>query len=163
MKRHGVFTFILVFIFLMTSSVFANGETVNGNDFSIVSTIFKLIFYLICFGIVIFLAHYSSKLIAQKTSNLTKANNMKILDTLIIDKNNKISIVKIFDTYQVIGVNNNQMIIIDKFNSQDVILHDMSKTKSIKDFQGYLEKFNSLRKNKQNSINTSSSDNKSDD
>ena len=108
---------------------------------SVILALFKVILYFLSFLLVIFFAFYFTKLIAKKTSNMTKSNNMKVLDFITISSNSKILIVDIIDNIYVLSINNNQVTVIDKLTKDDIDI-DIDSLKvhfEQKSFNNYLE------------------------
>ena len=120
MKR----TFITTILFISVSlPAYGDGFLSNSNSIS------NSIFALFSFALVLALAYFTTKFLSKKMTNYNKSEKMNIVDTISIDNNNKISIVKILEEYYVISINNNGINLIDKLDTVEILLNDDSKNK----------------------------------
>lgn len=105
--------------------VYASGENTGINYISYFGS---LIFFLIIFAGVVFLALYTTKFIAKKTNNLGRGKNLNILEIINLSGQVKIVTVKIYKKIYILSISNNHTSVIDKLDPEDLDL----------DFEDYL-------------------------
>lgn len=137
-------TIILTIILFISVSL-----PVYGDGFSN-SSLKSSIFALFSFALVLVLAYFTTKFLSKNISKLNKSKNMKVLDIISIDNNNKIALVEILDVCYIISISNTGINVIDKLNNFENldILEDNEKNKinSINKFESVLKSFSSLNK-----------------
>ena len=116
-----------------------NSISYTQNDGSVTLSFIKVIIYFISFLLVVFLAFYFTKLIAKKTSCMTKSNNIQVLDFVSLSSNIKIAIVNIIDNIYILSINNNEVIVIDKLSKDDVNIANFITNSNQKSFNNYFE------------------------
>lgn len=106
--------------------------------------LFQLIFLIVVFVIVIFLAYYSTKFIAGAKMKTMKNSNMKIIETISVGFNN-LHILNINDKYYLISSSREGIKYLTELNKDDIIISDKNfNSKSLENnFKSYLEKFKS--------------------
>jgi flagellar biogenesis protein FliO len=122
------------------------------NDDSIALSLFKIILYFIVFLLVIVLAFYFTKLVAKKTSYMTKSNNIQILDFIALSSNSKIAIVNIIDNIYILSINNNEVTVIDKLSKEDANITNLKVNSEQKSFNNYLEDIFAATKKLKNKV-----------
>ncbi len=85
-----------------------------------VAEIFKYIFFLLSFVIVIFLAFFFTKYIARKSNFLNKSKHIKIIEVISLGSNTKIIIMEILEAYYIVYDNNSHSLLLDKIDKEDV-------------------------------------------
>lgn len=82
--------------------------------------IFKYIFFLLSFIIVIFLAFFFTKYIARKTNLLNKSKHIKIIEIISLGNNTRIIIMEILEAYYIVYDNSSHLLLLDKISKEDV-------------------------------------------
>lgn len=107
--------FIPIIMLLMCNIVYAEDM-----DYNIGKSIFKMLFYTVVFLLVIIIAIYGTRFIAKNSKKLVNSKYIKIVDVLNLDVNTKIAIIEINDYLYVFAINNNSIVVIDKFPKDDL-------------------------------------------
>lgn len=107
-----------------------------------------LFYYVIGFSLILVLAHYVTKFIAKKSNNIISAKNIKIIQNIRLDKNNRIMIIMIYSKLFILGISNNNINLIDKFDyeTNESNIYDTEKDKS-SNFEQYLKSCNYTKTN----------------
>jgi len=113
------------------------------------SKIIQTVVYLSSFIIVIFLAASFTKFIAKKSETLGKIKDIKIIQSISLGKNTRISIIEIWDVYYIIYDNGSHIEILDKYKDEDI--GDFLKNLETEQKQ-FDDKFKNLLKLKENMI-----------
>lgn len=107
------------------------------------SEIIKTVVYLGSFIIVIILASSFTKFIAKKSETLGKIKNIKVIQSIPLNKNTRIYIIEIWKVYYIIYDNGSHIEILDKYKNEDAVafLRDLEvEQKQIDDkFKNLLE------------------------
>lgn len=122
-----IFFTILVLINL---PVYAEGY----EDISLVKIILQLIFYIIIFGLVVFLSLYGTKLIAKNFRGIRSSKYIELLDLMNIPGGGKIVITKINKKVYILLTTNTSSNIIDIVDEVDFCYENES-------FDNYLNKY----------------------
>lgn len=125
-KRLKKFFISVVYIFLISENIYANAEGASGINY--ISYFGNLLFFLIIFALIIFLALYVTKFISRKTNSMGKGKNLIVLDFVNLSGNVKLVTVKIYKKIYILSIANNHTTVVDKLNEEDL---DM-------DFEDYL-------------------------
>lgn len=142
--------FLSLFLPVAYGSSFVNYENNSGSTLII---ILKIVFYLIAFFSVIFLAYYFTKIIANKSQNMIKTNNMEIIDIIRVGSSVQILMVRILNSIYILGINNNNILLIDKKLCESIEINERPVDLSTNKFNSYLEKFLPLFIEKQDKEN----------
>ncbi|AFS78595.1 putative flagellar protein [Gottschalkia acidurici 9a] len=110
-----------------------------------------MILFLAIFIGIILLALYSTKFIAKKTNNLSRSNNMQVLDFINIGANTKIVIIKIYDNVYILSMGNNYTTFIDKLKEDDlgedfqsILNKSLYQNNNNQDFKQHMDKFKKI-------------------
>lgn len=119
-------------------------------DSSITSDIFSVVFTVISFIIILVLAYFTTKFVANSSNKLNKGKNMKIIDILNLGNNKKIMLVKIIDKIYILGINNGGIDVIDTIHENKVIEKLESEPNSKPVFENHLfNKLSTLKSSKE--------------
>ncbi|MBS4536039.1 flagellar biosynthetic protein FliO [Clostridium sp. D2Q-14] len=106
---------------------------------NMIGNIFRMIFAIFVFLIILALAYFTSRFIAKSNTKLNNGRNMIMLDALNLGNNKKIIMVKIIDDIYILGVSNSQVNIIDKLDS-DISIENLTKEIDTKpNFENFLK------------------------
>jgi flagellar protein FliO/FliZ len=112
---------------LKTNVVYAYANAESSNEgVSFFSSLMKFIGFLIIFGAVIFLAYYTTRLIANRSNQSMKGGNMEVLDFMSLGTTAKIMMVKIERYVYVIAVSGGNITSIDRLEYEDLDLEEKS-------------------------------------
>ncbi|WP_041701676.1 flagellar biosynthetic protein FliO [Gottschalkia acidurici] len=135
-------------------SVLLSGYTYaynEGGKTSYFSYFLSMILFLAIFIGIILLALYSTKFIAKKTNNLSRSNNMQVLDFINIGANTKIVIIKIYDNVYILSMGNNYTTFIDKLKEDDlgedfqsILNKSLYQNNNNQDFKQHMDKFKKI-------------------
>ncbi|NLV77567.1 MAG: FliO/MopB family protein [Tissierellia bacterium] len=125
-----IFIIISIIMLLVCNIVYAEDV-----DYNIGKSIFKMLFSTIAFILVIILAIYGTRFIAKNSKKFVNSKYMRIVDILNLDVNTKIAMVEINNYLYVFAINNNTIIMIDKFPKENLII------KADGDFDEQLKKY----------------------
>ena len=103
--------------FIISNVTYAAGEV---NDINLLSYFGNLMFFLIIFAFIVFLALYLTKFIAKKTNYLGRSKNLTILEFMNISANVKIVTVKIYKRVCILSISNGHTTVIDKLDEEDL-------------------------------------------
>ena len=126
-----------------------SNAAVENNGINLISYFGNLIFFLIIFAGIVFLALYLTKFIAKKTNYLGRSKNLTILDFINVNANVKIVTVKIYKKVYILSMTNTHTTVIDKLDEEDLDLNFedylnqnlMNSQTDLKDqFDGFKEK-----------------------
>lgn len=135
-----VASFVVIFI---SVALPAYGDGFTTQD------LYKWVFSLFSFGIVLALAYFTSKYLSKKVNKMNNNSNMNVTDYFNIDNNNKIVVVKILDKKYVLAINNNSTTLIDKYDSfEEIHQEDEIIKKDKKLFENILSSVSYSNKNK---------------
>lgn len=104
------------------------------------NTSFLLFYYIIGFCFILFLAYYVTKFIAKRTNSVISEKNVRIIQNIRLDKNNRITIVIIYSKLYVLGISNNNISVLDKFDIKAKESSDTEKTE-YNNFEQYLNSY----------------------
>ncbi|MBS4539858.1 flagellar biosynthetic protein FliO [Clostridium sp. D2Q-11] len=123
---------------------------VLANDSNIPGDIFKTLFAIFSFFIILILAYYTSKFIASNGRKLNNGRNMEIIDILNLGNNKRIMMVKIIDKIYILGSNNSGFNMIDTIEDETTIKKIIDPQEDKPGFENFLkDKLTSFNKNKQ--------------
>lgn len=71
--------------------------------------IFQIVWFILVFCTIIFLAYFSAKFISRKTMNYAKTNNLEIIDHIVIGRDKYLYIVRVCNKYILISVTGNSI------------------------------------------------------
>ena len=103
--------------FIISNVTYAAGEV---NDINLLSYFGNLMFFLIIFAFIVFLALYLTKFIAKKTNYLGRSKNLTILDFINVNANVRIITVKIYKKVYILSISNGHTTVIDKLDEEDL-------------------------------------------
>lgn len=112
--------------------------------------IFKIIFAILLFLIILALAYFTSKFVAKNSTKLNNGKNMEIIDVLNLGNNKKIIMVKIIDKIYVLGISNTEINTIDTFDSEGSIEKLIKDTNYKPNFESFLKDKLTVLKAKKN-------------
>lgn len=110
-------------------------------DVSLANIIFKLVFYLLAMGLVIFLTLYGTKIIGKGLRGFGTSKYISILDIINLPGGSKIVITKIGEKVYILSTNSTNTSVIDIFNEDEFIIKD-------EHFDNYLNKYLDKGKNR---------------
>lgn len=117
LKKYTMFTANVVSAFVISNNTYAEGED---NGINLISYFGNLIFFLIIFAGIVFLALYLTKFIAKKTNYLGRSKNLTILEFMNVSANVKIMTVKIYKKVYILSISNGHTTVIDKLDEEDL-------------------------------------------
>lgn len=137
---------LLIFFLAVNNDIVNKGYNWSGT----MSTIGRLLYYLIVSGIVIFFAYYCTKLIASSRFNKgNKLNsNIKILESISVGIQGSIQLVKIGEKYILIAVTKEKISFLTEVNEDQLNIVEKDETQIVVPFEKYMQKF--IHKNKSN-------------
>ena len=97
-----------------------SNAAVENNGINLLSYFGNLIFFLIIFAGIVFLALYLTKFIAKKTNYLGRSKNLTILEFMNVSANVKIMTVKIYKKVYILSISNGHTTVIDKLDEEDL-------------------------------------------
>ncbi|WIV13948.1 flagellar biosynthetic protein FliO [Proteiniborus sp. MB09-C3] len=103
--------------------------------------IVKTTIYLGSFIIVIFLAFFFTKYIARKSSSLSRSKNIKIIEAISLGNNTRVFVIEIFEVIYIIYDNNSHLLLLDKFNKEDMNTQFMDSGTEKAEINSVVEKF----------------------
>lgn len=141
-----------MFIFMISKNTYAVGESSGINYFSY---FLNLIFFIVVFIGIVFLAIYSTKIIAKRTNYLGRGRNFTVLDSINLGGNIKIVTIKMYNKVYILSISNTTTTLIDKLDEEDVDISldsylNQNSDNSQHDFSEYIDYFKEKisRKNK---------------
>ena len=107
-----------------------------------VHDVIQLFVLCIIFVIVLFMAYFAARLVGGFQTNVQAKNNIKIIETVRISNNKCLQIIKIGESFYLIGVGKDEIHYLTKLDSQDVHLTETSAMNlgSFKDILSNLKK-----------------------
>ncbi len=87
----------------------------------VLSGIIKILGYIAMFATILFLAHYTSKLVALKKIGGKSNGDIKVKERFFLNKDRELVLVSIKDKDYFIGVSQNRFDVIDSFENKDDI------------------------------------------
>lgn len=122
-----------------TNIVYGYADVESSNDgVSFFSSLMKFIGFLVIFGAIIFLAYYTTRLIANKSNQGMRSENMEVLDFMSLGTTTKIMMVRVERYVYVLAVSGNNISSIDKLEYDDLDIEERSLYSS--DFDQQLKK-----------------------
>lgn len=121
--KKAVFTIANLTLFANRAYAYSNTQNPS-EDTSFFSSLMKFIGFLVIFGVVIFLAYYTTKLIANKTNTSMKSGNIEIVDFMNLSTTAKLIMVKIDAYIYIIALSGGNVTVIDKLSSESFSLKD---------------------------------------
>lgn len=112
----------------------------------VLKSIGEIIVMLLIFAVILFLAYLSSKLASRMQVKASSQGNLKLMETIRIQNNKYIQIVRVGEKYLVIGVGKDEITFLTEL-SKDALSYDESEMKkgssfvSTKAFDEILSKF----------------------
>lgn len=129
---------------LISGNIYASGEGASGINY--ISYFGNLLFFLIIFASIIFLALYVTRFISRKTNPLGKGKNLIVLDFVNLSGNVKLVTVKIYKKIYILSIANNHTTVVDKLNEEDLDMDfedylNQNLMSNQDDVKAYLDKF----------------------
>lgn len=152
-EKHKISLLSIIFIAMINEKAYAYGER---SSINYISYFGNLLFFMIIFVGIIFLAIYSTKFIAKRTNYLGKGKYLTVLDSINLSANVKIITIKIYKKVYILSVSNSTTTLIDKVNEEDLdldfdsYLNQNLDSNNQRDFSEYIDYFKEKisRKNK---------------
>ncbi len=115
---------------------------------STIENVLRFIFTLFIFVVVLGLTYYVTRWIAKYQQGITPKSNIHIMDTCKISPSKYVQILKVGETYLVIGVSKDNITMLAQLEESQ--LGDISLYKDVKEesFSSILEKVKTLHKKK---------------
>lgn len=135
MSMKKVAIILLIILTLFSLPIYSEGY----ENTSIIKLVLQLVFYLIVFIAVIFIALYGTKLVAKNTKGMSSSKYINLLDAINIPGGSKIIIAEINEMIYILSTNNNGVSVIDIIEGKDFSIIE-------ENFDTYLDKY--LTKNK---------------
>lgn len=110
-----IFVLNLTMMLLMSNTSYAT----EGTNFSTGKAILELVFYIIIFVLVIVITIYGTKFIAKNSRRFINSKYMRVIDTLNLGTNIKITMVEINKTIYVFAITNNTIEVVDKLPEKE--------------------------------------------
>lgn len=123
MKTVRLIIISLSLLLFLQIPVFAEIES-SVESFSSIKMIFKLIFYLVIFILILIFTLYGTKFIAQNFNGMSKSKYIDFIDNVNISTSMKIMIIEINSIVYILASNNENIELIDKYNSEDFQIID---------------------------------------
>lgn len=123
MKTVRLIIISLSLLLFLQIPVFAEIES-SVESFSSIKMIFKLIFYLVIFILILIFTLYGMKFIAQNFNGMSKSKYIDFIDNVNISTSMKIMIIEINSIVYILASNNENIELIDKYNSEDFQIID---------------------------------------
>lgn len=112
---------------LSTDIVYGYAEVESSNDgVSFFSSLMKFIGFLVIFGAIIFLAYYTTKLVASKSNQSMRSENMEVIDAMSLGTTSKIMMVRVEKYVYVLAVNGSSITSIDKLDYDELDIVERS-------------------------------------
>lgn len=122
-----------------TNIVYGYADVESSNDgVSFFSSLMKFIGFLVIFGAIIFLAYYTTRLVASKSNQGMRSENMEVLDFMSLGTASKIMMVRVERYVYVLAVSGNNITSIDKLEYEDMDIEERNFYSS--DFDQQLKK-----------------------
>lgn len=117
---------ILIAVF-RSNVVYGYADVESSNEgVSFFSSLMKFIGFLVIFGAVIFLAYYTTRIIASKSNQSMKSGNMEVLDFMSLGTTTKIMMVKIERYVYILAVSGSNITSIDRLEHDELDLEEKS-------------------------------------
>lgn len=107
----------ILLVFIISNKTYASAEN---SGINYISYFGSLLFFLVIFAGVIFLAMYLTKFIAKKSNDFGKGKNLKILEVVNISGQVKIVTIKMHEKVYILSIANNHTTVIDKLELEDL-------------------------------------------
>ena len=139
-----MFLLSMFFISLISKKTYAIGEKSNGINY--LSYFGSLLFFIIIFAVIIFLALYLTKFISKKTNSMGRGKNLTVLDFINLSGNVKLVTVKVYKKVYILSIANNHTTVVDKLDEEDLDLDfedylNQNLMNNPDDFKIYIDKF----------------------
>lgn len=105
----------------------------------VIESIVQLIVLFVIFAGILFLAYWSSKLTARLQNKTMQNGNVEIIETVRIQNNKYIQVIKIADKYIAVGVGKDEVHFLSELSADSVVRRTVDVKKT--DFKDVLNKF----------------------